>query len=69
MSTSDLWEYDFGLGETLDAIRTEVRRFARNEIAPIADEIDRSDEFPRAVWPKLGAQGLLGVTVPERWGD
>jgi isovaleryl-CoA dehydrogenase len=68
MSTSDLWEFDFGLGETLDAIRKEVRRFARNEIAPLADEIDRSNEFPRALWPKLGAQGLLGVTVPERFG-
>jgi isovaleryl-CoA dehydrogenase len=62
------WEFDFGLGETLDEIRREVRRFATHEIAPIADEIDRSNEFPRALWPKLGAQGLLGVTVPERFG-
>jgi isovaleryl-CoA dehydrogenase len=68
MGTSDAWDFDFGLGETLDEIRREVRRFATAEIAPLADEIDRTNEFPRALWPKLGAQGLLGVTVPERWG-
>jgi len=68
MATSDAWDFDFGLGETLDEIRREVRRFATAEIATLADEIDRSNEFPRALWPKLGAQGLLGVTVPERWG-
>jgi isovaleryl-CoA dehydrogenase len=62
------WEFDFGLGETVDEIRREVRRFARSEIAPLADAIDRSNEFPRALWPKLGAQGLLGITVPERFG-
>jgi isovaleryl-CoA dehydrogenase len=65
---SAAWDFDFGLGETLDEIRREVRRFATAEIAPLADEIDRSNEFPRALWPKLGAQGLLGITVPERWG-
>ena len=68
MASSDAWDFDFGLGETLDEIRREVRRFATAEIAPLADEIDRTNEFPRALWPKLGAQGLLGVTVPERWG-
>src|SRR5215470_16043394 len=68
MATADAWDFDFGLGETLDEIRREVRRFATAEIAPLADEIDRSNVFPRALWPKLGAQGLLGITVPERWG-
>ena len=68
MSNPDMWDFDFGLGETLDEIRREVRRFATKEIAPLAEEIDRSNEFPRALWPKLGAQGLLGVTVPERYG-
>jgi isovaleryl-CoA dehydrogenase len=68
MSTQDRWDFDFGLGETLDEIRREVRRFADAQIAPLADDIDRTNEFPRALWPKLGAQGLLGVTVPERWG-
>ncbi len=68
MTNPASWEFDFGLGETLDEIRREVRRFAASEIAPLADEMDRSNEFPRALWPKLGAQGLHGVTVPERWG-
>jgi isovaleryl-CoA dehydrogenase len=68
MANSSAWDFDFGLGETLDEIRREVRRFATAEIAPLADEIDRKNEFPRALWPKLGEQGFLGITVPERWG-
>ena len=68
MTQAEGWDFDFGLGETLDEIRREVRRFATAEIAPVAEQIDHSNEFPRALWPKLGAQGLLGVTVPERWG-
>ena len=68
MNASDACDFDFGLGETLDAVRVEVRRFARAEIAPLADGIDRSNEFPRALWPKLGAQGLLGLTVSEEFG-
>ena len=59
---------DFGLGETADMIRDSVRTFSDDHIAPIAAEIDRSNEFPRDLWPELGSAGLLGVTVPERWG-
>jgi isovaleryl-CoA dehydrogenase len=68
MSTLDRCDFDFGLGEELDEVRAQVRRFARERIAPRAEEIDRSNEFPRDLWPDLGAAGLLGVTVPERWG-
>ena len=68
MGHLDSCDFDFGLGETLDEVRAQVRRFARAEIAPLADEIDRSNQFPRQLWPKLGAQGLHGLTVPERWG-
>ncbi len=68
MSTVDACDFDFGLGETLDEVRAQVRRFARAEIAPLAEEIDRSNQFPRQLWPKLGGQGLHGLTVPERWG-
>jgi isovaleryl-CoA dehydrogenase len=68
MSVLDATELDYGLGETLTEVRAQVRRFAREKIAPLADEIDRSNQFPRHLWPQLGELGLLGITVPERWG-
>jgi isovaleryl-CoA dehydrogenase len=68
MSVFDRCDFDFGLGEELDEVRNQARRFARERIAPRAEEIDRSNEFPRDLWPELGAAGLLGITVPERWG-
>ncbi|MBC8025503.1 MAG: isovaleryl-CoA dehydrogenase [Steroidobacteraceae bacterium] len=68
MYTFDRCDFDFGLGEELDAVRAQVRRFARERIAPRAEEIDRSNEFPRDLWPELGAAGLLGITVPEEYG-
>jgi isovaleryl-CoA dehydrogenase len=68
MSIFDRCDFDFGLGPELDEVRNQVRRFARERIAPRAEEIDRSNEFPRDLWPELGAAGLLGITVPERWG-
>jgi isovaleryl-CoA dehydrogenase len=61
-------EFDFGLGEGVDLLRETVRDFARARIAPLADEIDRSNRFPRELWPELGALGLLGVTVEEEFG-
>ena len=57
-----------GLGEDLEALRRTVHDFAKQHIGPRADEIDRSNEFPRDLWPKLGALGLLGVTVSEAYG-
>jgi isovaleryl-CoA dehydrogenase len=60
--------FDFGLGEQADMLRETVRRFAQDEIAPRAEEIDRKNEFPRDLWPRLGALGLLGLTVEEEWG-
>ncbi len=68
MSVLDSCDMDFGLGDTVDEVRAQARRFAREQIAPVADAIDRSNEFPRQLWPQLGALGLLGLTVPERWG-
>jgi isovaleryl-CoA dehydrogenase len=68
MPALDNCDFDHGLGETLDAVRAQARRFARERIAPRAEAIDRSNEFPSELWPQLGAEGLLGITVPERWG-
>ena len=68
MSANALADSDFGLGEAVDEIRRQVRRFAAERIAPRAAEIDRSNEFPRDLWPQLGELGLLGITAPERWG-
>jgi len=59
---------DFGLGDTADLLRDAVRSFTDDKIAPIADEIDRTNVFPRHLWPQLGALGLLGVTVEEEYG-
>ncbi len=61
-------DLDFGLGETADLLRESVRGFAVDKIAPRADEIDRSNGFPRDLWPALGALGVHGVTVEEEWG-
>src|ERR1700675_4667292 len=68
MGAIDCSDCDFGLGPEREEIRTQVRRFASERIAPRAADIDRRNEFPRELWPELGEQGLLGITVPERWG-
>ncbi|MEM7493115.1 MAG: isovaleryl-CoA dehydrogenase [Pseudomonadota bacterium] len=59
---------NFDLGETAEMIRQSVQGFAQNEIAPLSDEIDRTDVFPRQLLPKMGELGLLGITVEEDWG-
>jgi isovaleryl-CoA dehydrogenase len=60
--------FNFDLGETADAIRDTVQNFAQEKIAPRAEEIDRSNQFPRDLWPQMGALGLHGITVPEEDG-
>src|SRR6201997_4677691 len=59
---------NFDLGETADALRETVFDFASHEIAPRAADIDKSNEFPRDLWPKIGALGLHGITVEEEYG-
>ncbi len=59
---------NFGLGETAEMIRDSVRGFAKNEIAPLAEKIDRDNNFDRALWQRMGEQGLLGITVEEEYG-
>jgi len=60
--------FNFDLGETADAIRDTVHAFAQEKIAPRAEEIDRTNQFPRDLWPEMGALGLHGITVPEEYG-
>ena len=59
---------DFGFDETLNMLREQVARFAADEIAPRAAEIDAQNEFPEGLWKKLGDLGVLGVTVSEEYG-
>ncbi|WP_438499212.1 isovaleryl-CoA dehydrogenase [Alteromonas australica] len=59
---------NFGLGEEIDMLRQHVYHFAKSEIAPLAEHADTSNQFPNALWPKLGEMGLLGVTVSEQYG-
>src|ERR671919_2138641 len=58
----------FEHGETIDMLRESVRDFTAKEIAPRAAEIDSANEFPPDLWRKLGALGLLGITVEEEHG-
>ena len=68
LSNDALPGLDFGLGEDVDILRETVRGFAADRVAPIAAEIDRTDEFPRHLWPEMGALGLHGITVEEEYG-
>ncbi len=60
--------FDFNLGENADMLRETVTRFSQDVIAPRAEEIDRTNQFPRDLWPQLGALGMLGITVEEEYG-
>src|SRR6201993_1194800 len=59
---------DFDLGPEIDMLRTTVRGFAEDRIAPLAAEIDRTDRFPVELWPQMGALGLHGITVEAEYG-
>ncbi|CAM5192196.1 isovaleryl-CoA dehydrogenase [Bosea thiooxidans] len=60
--------FNFDLGETADAIRDTVHGFAQEKIAPRAEEVDKTNQFPRDLWPEMGALGLHGITVEEEYG-
>jgi isovaleryl-CoA dehydrogenase len=60
--------FDFGLGDEVDQLRESVQDFAQDKIAPRAEEIDRSNKFPRDLWPQMGSLGLHGITVEEEFG-
>src|SRR5258706_15525948 len=68
MPANELQVLNFDLGEQADMLRDTVRSFADDRIAPRAAEIDRTNQFPRDLWPAMGALGLLGLTVEEEYG-
>lgn len=59
---------NFNHGETLDTLRDQVARFARDRIAPLAEATDRENLFPAQLWREMGDMGLLGMTVAEEYG-
>jgi isovaleryl-CoA dehydrogenase len=63
-----IMNWDIQINEEVDLLRETVRQFAEKNIAPIADDIDRNNEFPKHLWTELGKIGLLGITVPESFG-
>jgi isovaleryl-CoA dehydrogenase len=63
-----MYDFDFGLGQDIELLRTSVAAFAAEKIAPRAASIDTSNQFPRDLWPQLGELGLLGITVGDQYG-
>ena len=68
MIPNQLPALNFDLGGTADLIRDSVMSFASDHVAPLAAEIDRTDSFPRHLWPMMGELGLHGITVEEDYG-
>jgi isovaleryl-CoA dehydrogenase len=69
MTIANAWRgLDFGLGADIDMLRETAGGFAQDRIAPQAADIDRSNQFPRDLWPEFGRLGLLGITVEEEYG-
>jgi isovaleryl-CoA dehydrogenase len=68
MPVNQMSSLNFDLGEQADMLRDSVRSFSSDRIAPRAEDIDRSNEFPRDLWPQMGELGLLGLTVEEEYG-
>jgi len=68
MQNTRLAALDHDLGPEIDMLRSTVRDFADEKIAPIAAEIDKTDRFPIELWPAMGALGLHGITVEEEYG-
>jgi len=64
----DLPTLDFDLGENVELLRKTVRDFSEKQIAPLAEGVDRDNQFPNELWPQLGTLGVLGLTVDEQFG-
>jgi short-chain 2-methylacyl-CoA dehydrogenase len=59
---------DFDLGDEQQLLQRTVREFAREEIAPVAEELDRDKRFPYEIVAKMGELGLMGIPFPEEYG-
>ncbi|KAI9010115.1 acyl-CoA dehydrogenase/oxidase [Hyaloraphidium curvatum] len=57
-----------GLTPALAELREAVFDFAQRELAPRADEVDKTNQFPADMWKKMGDMGLLGITAPAEYG-
>ena len=68
MSLRNSREFNFGLDPDIEEIRDMVRRWTDDRLAPMAEDIDRKNEFPRELWPEMGELGLLGITASEDFG-
>ncbi|MEM6498292.1 MAG: acyl-CoA dehydrogenase family protein, partial [Pseudomonadota bacterium] len=68
MIPNSMQTFNFDLGDIADQLRDTVQSFTADRVAPIADEVDRTDEFPRHLWPEIGELGLHGITVEEEFG-
>ena len=59
---------NFSIGKDNEVLRDTVYKFAQNEIAPIANQIDKENSFPNHLWKKFGDLGLLGITASSDYG-
>ena len=59
---------NFGFNQDLNQLKDTVYKFAQNEIAPLAKNVDENNEFPNFLWEKFGELGLLGITANEEYG-
>ena len=59
---------NFGFNQDLNQLKDTVYKFAQNEIAPLAKNVDENNEFPNFLWKKFGELGLLGITADEDYG-
>ena len=58
----------FDLGEDVEALRELAHRWSQEQLKPLAEQIDKQNEFPKHLWQEMGDLGLLGITVPEEYG-
>ena len=61
-------ELDFDLGDDINVLKDSIQEFCKREIAPLADDIDKKNDFPSHLWKKMGELGLLGITAEEKYG-